>query len=173
MTKLKLTFKEIASRLTGFSIPIFGLSWQPDVSDINIAKRVINFLEDRRVLYSPYEWEVPHHCISSVLEIRRMLTDEIGKLAQKKELFNDLQLMRAACRKFLDELQQYNIDIDRPFQMSSFNGWIFYSALGELRGSFGIYIAKVSVSYGVDIMGELTRIIPIVDDGSELKKLKH
>lgn len=30
MNKLKLTFKEIASRLTGFSIPIFGVSWQPD-----------------------------------------------------------------------------------------------------------------------------------------------
>jgi hypothetical protein len=172
MNKLKLTFKEIASRLTGFSIPIFGLSWQPDESDIKIAKRIINFLADRRVLYSPYEWEVPHHCVSSILEIRTMLTDEISKLSQKKELFNDLQLLRAACRKFLDEIQQYNIDTDRPFQMSSFNGWVFYSALGELRGSFGIYISKIAVNYGIDITGELSRIIPITDDGNEIKKLR-
>lgn len=173
MNKLKLTFKEIASRLTGFSIPIFGMSWQPDESDIKVAKRIINFLEDRRVLYSPYDWEVPSHCVSSILEIRRMLTDEIGKLSQKKKLNEDLQLMRSACRKFLDELQQYKIDTDRPFQMSSFSGWVFYSALGELRGVFGIYISKIAVCYGIDIVGDLVRIIPIVDDGKEIKKLKH
>jgi hypothetical protein len=172
MNKLKLTFKEIASRITGLSIPIFGISWQPDDSDIKIAKRVINFLEDKRVLYSPYDLEVPNHCVSSILEIRKMLTDEIGKLSQKKELYNDLQLMRSACRKFLDELQQYNVDIDRPFQMSSFSGWVFYSALGELRGVIGIYISKIAVAYGIDVTGELTRIIPIVDDGQELKRLR-
>jgi hypothetical protein len=172
MNKLKLTFREISSRLTGFSIPIFGLSWQPDESDMKIAKGVINFLEDRRVLYSPYEWEVPHHCVSSILDIRRMLTDEIGKLSQKKALFNDLQLLRAACRKFLNEIQHHNIDTDHPFQMSSFSDWVFYSALGELRGSFGIYISKIAVSYGIDIMGDLSRIIPITNDEKELKKLK-
>jgi hypothetical protein len=169
MNKLKLTFKEIASRLTGFSIPVIGASWQPDESDIKIAKRVIYFLEDRRVLYSPYEWEVPHHCVSSILEIRRMLTDEIAKLSKKKALFNDLQLLRAASRKFLDEIQQHNIDTDRPFQMSSFSGWVFHSALGELRGSFGIYISKIAISYGIDITGDLSKIIPITDDGKELR----
>ena len=173
MNKLKLTFKEIASRISGFSIPIFGISWQPDESDIKIAKKVINFLEDRRVLYSPYDLEVPNHCVSSILEIRRMLTDEIGKLSQKKELYNDLQLLRSACRKFLDELQLYKIDTDRPFHMSSFSGWVFYSALGELRGASGIYISKIAVAYGIDVTGELSRIIPIVDDRKELKKLRH
>lgn len=144
MNKLKLTFKEIAGRLTGFSIPIFGISWQPDESDVKIAKRVVSFLEDRRVLYSPYDWEVPHHCVSSVFEIRHMLTDEIGKISQKKELHNDLQLLRSACRKFLDEIQQYKINTDGPLHMSSLNGWIFYSAIGELRGTFGIYIYQKS-----------------------------
>src|SRR6202035_1193993 len=104
MNKLKLSFKEIAGRLTGFSLPLFGISWQPDESDVKIARRIINFLEDRRVLYSPYELEMPGHCVSSILEMRRMLTDEIGKLSSKKELYQDLQLLRAACRKFLDEI---------------------------------------------------------------------
>jgi hypothetical protein len=169
MGQLKLTFQEIASRLTGFSIPFFGVSWQPDESTIKVAKRVINFLEDRRVLYSPYEWEVPEHCVSSVLEIRKMLTDEIGKLSRKKELFHDLQLLRASCRKFLDEIQKYGIETRRSFQMPSFSGRVFFSALGELQGSFGIYISKISISYGVDITGDLSNIIPITDDGKEIK----
>jgi len=173
MNKLKLTFKEIASRLTGFSIPIFGISWQPDESDVKIAKRVINFLEDRRVLYSPYDLEVPRHCVSSILEIREMLTGEIGRLSRKTDLYNDLQLCRSACRKFLDEIQEYMIEMDRPLHMSSLNGWIFCSALGELRGTFGIYISKISMSYGLDISAELARIIPIVDDGRELKYLRY
>ena len=173
MTKLKLTFKEIANRLTGLSIPIFGISWQPDESDVKIAKRVINFLEDRRVLYSPYDLELPGHCVTSIMEIRRMLTDEIGKLSQKKELYNDLKLLRSGCRKFLDEIQQHNINTDQPFQMSSFSGWVFYSALGELRGVFGIYISKIAMSYGIDIAGELSTIVPIVDDGKDLKHLRY
>ena len=173
MNKVKLTFKELTSRLTGFSIPIFGVSWQPEESDVKIAKRVVNFLEDRRVLYSPYDLEVPRHCVSSILEIRRMLTDEIGKLSQKKDLFNDLQLLRSACRKFLDEIQIHNIDTDQSIQISSYSGWIFYSALGELRGNFGIYVSKIAISYGIDISGELSKIIPIVDDGKELRHLKY
>jgi hypothetical protein len=56
--------------------------------------------------------------------------------------------------------------------MPSFSGWVFYSALGELRGAFGIYISKMAVSYGIDISGELNRIIPIMDDSKEIKKLK-
>ena len=133
MNKLKLSYKEITSRLTGFSIPIFGISWQPDVSEVKIAKRVINFLEDRRVLYSPDEMEVPKHCVTSIFEIRRMLTDEIGKLSSKKNLYNDLQLLRAACRKFLDETQNYEKDLGNYTNTSLYIRCIFFSVLGELR----------------------------------------
>jgi hypothetical protein len=38
MNKLKLAHQEIKSRLTGFSISIFGISWQPDETEIKIAK---------------------------------------------------------------------------------------------------------------------------------------
>jgi len=173
MNKLKLTFKEIASRLTGFSIPIFGVSWQPDESEIKIAKRIITALEDRRVLFSPYELEVPRHCISSVLEIRKLLTDEIGKVSQKKELYNDLQILRAACRKFLDEIHTIEKDLDGLQSFSTVSGWIFLTALGELRGVFGIGISKIAVSYGLDITGELGNIIPIIEDNSKLKGYRH
>ena len=43
-------FTEIASRMTGFSFPIFALSWQSPTPDVAIARRIIAFLEDRRLL---------------------------------------------------------------------------------------------------------------------------
>ena len=66
-----MKFKQIINRLTGFSTPVFGVSWSPPQSHIDVARSVIIFLEDRRVLYNPYELEVPQHCIHSVIEIRR------------------------------------------------------------------------------------------------------
>ncbi|MDE2346796.1 MAG: hypothetical protein KGL13_10065, partial [Gammaproteobacteria bacterium] len=65
-----MKFKDIAARLTGISSPIFGVSWKPPETERSVAKRVIAFLEDRRVLYSPSEMEVPDHCVESVLDIR-------------------------------------------------------------------------------------------------------
>ena len=173
MNKLKLAYQEIKSRLTGFSIPIFGISWQPDEAQIKIAKRVITQLEDRRVLYSPYDLEVPRHCISSVIEIRRMLTDEIGKVSQKSQLYDDLQLLRAACRKFLDDIHHVEDDLDNYQSFSTVSGWIFLTALGELRGVFGIGIAKIAVSYGINITGDLVKIIPVIEDNTKLKSSRH
>lgn len=160
MNKLKLAYQEIKSRLTGFSIPMFGISWQPEESEIKIANRVIRYLEDRRVLYSPYELEMPKHCISSILEIRRMLTGEIGKLSQNQQLYNNLQFLRTACRKFLDNIQPVEKNIDSYQSFTTISGRIFLSALGELRGVLGLGIGQIALSYGIDISGDLANIIP-------------
>jgi uncharacterized protein DUF6650 len=75
-----MKFSEIANRLTGISTPLGGVSWQPTDLEVSAARRVIAFLEDRRVLYAPDELEVPDHCVHSVLEIRHFLSGELGKL---------------------------------------------------------------------------------------------
>ncbi len=100
-----MTFKEIANKLTGFSIPIFGVSWTLAKLEIEVAKKVITFLEDRRVLYVVYELGSPQHCISSVIQIRKFLTIQMFDLGDKAELANILRAMRSACKKFLDSVQ--------------------------------------------------------------------
>jgi hypothetical protein len=97
-----MKFTEIANRLTGIPTPFGGASWQPAELEIAGARRVIAFLEDRRVLYDPCEMEVPDHCVRSVIEIRHCLTEELGKLEGSTELAASLRAMRAACRKFLE-----------------------------------------------------------------------
>jgi hypothetical protein len=80
------------------------VSWRPTDLEVSAARRVIAFLEDRRVLYAPDSLEVPEHCVQSVLEIRRFLSDGLGKHDSGSGFAGSLRAMRAARRKFLDRV---------------------------------------------------------------------
>jgi hypothetical protein len=159
-----MKFTEIVARLTGISCPIFGVSWNPSEAEVTAAKRVISFLEDRRVLYNPTTMEVPSHCAMSVVDIRRFLTEELGLLDPHNELAKNLQAMRAACRKFLDAVQEEESRpdfIDDPVRLRwSLGSWIFLSALGELRAVVGIHVAQIAVRNGLDVESDLASILP-------------
>ena len=42
--------------------------------------------------------------------------------------------------------------------------WEFNGAIGELRGVFGIHVAKIAVAYGVDVENDLASIMPEQDE---------
>jgi hypothetical protein len=100
-----MRFKELLLRLTGLSTPVFGVSWAPPKAAIAVARKVLAFLEDRRVLYVPSEMETPDHCVRSVLDIRRFITETIGDLSPDDAIVPHLRAMRAACRKFLETVE--------------------------------------------------------------------
>jgi hypothetical protein len=50
---------KILSRLTGFSVPVFGVSWSPPEAERAVARRVIASLEDRRVSMRWTPWKFP------------------------------------------------------------------------------------------------------------------
>ena len=155
-----MKFNEIIKRITGISTPIFGISWNPENTERDIARQVISYLEDRRVLYIPSEMECPDHCVKSVLQMRQFLTSKIGKTPEDTELSKSLRAMRAACRKFLVQVDAPSGDIMRfGSHVGHFASWKFNGAIGELRGTFGIYIAKIAVAYGIDIEEDLASII--------------
>lgn len=159
-----MKFKQIIGRLTGFSIPIFGVSWNPPELEIEMAKKVLVYLEDRRVLYNPSSLEIPDHCVKSVIEIRQFLTSELSKTDSKSELSFSLRALRSACRKFLDHVSDSKGDIIRfGSDRGHWASWIFLPALGELRGVFGIYLTKISAAYGLDIESDLSSILPEID----------
>lgn len=162
-----MKFSEIANRLTGISIPFGGVSWQASDLEVCAARRVIALLEDRRVLYAPDELEVPEHCVHSVLEIRHFLTGELGKLETSSEFAGSLRAMRAACRKFLERVGR-----DGPEEITLYANhyghwasWTFYSALGEMRGTFGIHLAKIATQFKLDIEDQLATILPASAEG--------
>jgi hypothetical protein len=162
-----LKFSEIASRLTGFSTPLGGVSWQASEVEVSAARRIVAFLEDRRVLYSPDEFEVPSHCVHSAMEIRRFLSAELGKLDNGSELAASLRAMRAACRKFLERV---GVDGREVALYANHHGhwasWTFYGALGEMRGTFGVHLARIAAQFKLDIEDDLASILPAKDEES-------
>jgi hypothetical protein len=157
---VRLKFKEVIASLTGLSTPIFGVSWNPPKAEVTAARKIIAFLEDRRVLYNPYQMEDPRHCKSSVIEIRQFFTKELGTLTDKDGLAANLRAMRAACRNFLDAVGVK----DAPRGTFGIHGlshdWQFMSAIGELRGVIGLHIAAIAAKHGLDVDGELESILP-------------
>lgn len=162
-----MKFSEIAKRLTGISTPIFGVSWQPSDSERTVARRVIAQLEDRRVLFVASEMEIPEHCVRSVLEIRQQLTAAIAAVGEGSELSSALRAMRAACRKFLASVHSDERIIQFGASRGHYASWHFNGAVGELRGVFGIHLAKIAAQFGLDIEDELASILPAPDSGAE------
>lgn len=160
---LHMKWKEAANRLNGLSIASVGVQWTPKPMDSEVARRLIRFLEGRRVLYNDYAFEEPGHCVQSVLDIRRFLTEEITRLTDESDLLTPLRVMRAACRKFLDSMQQ---DRDRRIRLHpGMDSFGFYSALGELRGAIGPQVAVLAASYKIDVENDLARTLPVQDQG--------
>jgi hypothetical protein len=159
-----MKFSEIASRLTGISTPLGGVSWQATELEVSAARRVVSFLEDRRVLYAPDEMEVPTHCVHSVMDIRRFLTGELGRLDAASEFAASLRAMRVACRKFLDRV---GVDGREVALYANHRGhwasWTFYGALGEMRGTFGVHLAQIATHFKLDVEDKLAVILPEKD----------
>ncbi|MEN9159191.1 DUF6650 family protein [Xanthomonas perforans] len=156
-----MKFREVMSRITGISVPVFGIQWNPPEAECAVARRVLSFLDDCRVLYVPSEMEVPEHGVRSVLRIREFLTTELGGLSSDGQLVRSLKAMRAACRKFLDAVGPENGTIVRnAFERGHYASWEFSQAMGEMRGVFGVYIAILAATYGLDVEPGLATIIP-------------
>ncbi len=162
---------EIGKRLTGFSTPFGGVSWTAPEAEVLVARRVIRFLEDRRVLYNPFELEDPRHCVESIVAIRQFLTEELGHLPDD-DLSAQLGALRAACRKFLDSLRRPDgqpLHLPHGMFHGGFEEWVFVTALGELRGVAGVLVAEIAAKYHLDVEDGLASILPAdpADDGSD------
>jgi hypothetical protein len=137
------------------------VSWQPTDLEVSAARRVITYLEDRRVLYAPDELEVPSYCVKSVLEIRHFLSGELGKLDKRSEFAASLRAVRAACRKFMERVGTDGHEgILNAHQHGHWASWTFYSALGEMRGTFGVHLAKIAAEFRLDVEDRLAAILP-------------
>lgn len=143
-----LKFKELAQHLTGIQIPIFGVSWTAPEPERKIVRGVLAFLEDRRVLYNPYNIEIEREVSDSVLEIRRELTNALKALPENSPAAPALRAMRAACREYLNQSHRF------PHHLG------FMLALGQLRAFFGLQVAFLAIEYGLDLEDELAQIVP-------------
>jgi|WetSurMetagenome_2_1015567.scaffolds.fasta_scaffold239267_1 hypothetical protein len=155
--RTKLTSQEVSGRIAGLSIPRFGLSWNPPDAERKIIQRLILFLEERRVLYDPLELELFAWASDSILGIRSELTKTLQKLGSQSKAIPHLKAMRAACIQYLDQIRY----LEGPDKLPWVN---YFTWLGELRGVFGSQIAQLSAMYGVDLEGDIVKILPTPEE---------
>ena len=145
-TKVKV--KSISLSLTGG-----GVGWEVDATELMAVKKLIAFLEDRRVLYNPPHLEVQRDINISIDDIRSRCTDVIGTVDEKSPAAAAAREIRKACRKFLDN--------PRP-HIGGFVGddASFVLAIGEFRAAVGIYVAALAGAYQIEVEQELANIMP-------------
>ena len=107
-----MRFTELLNRLTGISCPVFGVSWNPVDTERSIARRIIIFLEPRRVLYSAYDYESVCPCITSVTEIKNYLTSELQNIDEQSEL-NAIGELRGVFGVMIGQIAKaYGLDVE-------------------------------------------------------------
>lgn len=155
-------------RITGVSAPWFGVSWEYRESDAEVVRRVFSFLEDRRVLSEPLNAQLFIYVPQSAATIRQMLTQELGSGTVGGQLSRSLRDIRAAVRKFMDDLDHFaqrNVQglLHEPELR---NEQIL--ALGEMRGHVHPILAFLANKYNVEVEEELALAIqpptPASDD---------
>lgn len=162
MKRPRISVSNLARRITGFSTPIFGLSWNPPAAERDTVRGFLTFLEDRRVLFQPYQLEVESDVHHSVQAIRQSCTGCLTALGEQSHAGAPIRAIRAACRRFLDEPHAAFRNLSGRFDHFGDRAG-FFTALGELRASIGAQITILAVLYKIELEAELGPIIPAED----------
>jgi hypothetical protein len=138
---MRIGRRETRRRLTGLTLPTVlgtggggGATWNIEVGDQSLARSVLQYLEDRRVLYDPIDVELPHLCTKSAQEMRERLASFTAD-SRSPDLRNPLRAIQAACRQFLTDAPAMD---RRPLGWHDMEfQWEFNQALGEFRARVG------------------------------------
>ena len=153
----------VGIKFTGFSTPVAGVSWELTKSEKEVARQVVTFLEDRRLLFGERHMEDELQCYRSAGAIRAFLTDQMQALKETSPLRYSLGMMRGACRRFMDRGEPGGRGFERRFAYGP-DG--FGYALGDLRTAIGVQLAVILSQFPMEVEDDLLRILP-PDDQEE------
>jgi hypothetical protein len=147
----------MAYRPTGVGAFGFSVNWEKVPGDEEVARRVVTFLEDRRLLFGERRSEDELFCIRSAIEIRRFLTDELSRAHPGRSLAESLRAMRTAMRAFVEAAgpNAMNFRYHQGLMTDRFS-----LTLGELRSQVGLHLAVIADQYGIDVEDDLRQILP-------------
>jgi hypothetical protein len=164
LRKAEKVTAEAARRITGVSTPFGGIQWaDPGLSDAQIIRQFLLFLEDRRVLYNPYSLEVVSEVEYSIHKVREECTKTLQALPPKVFAVTPVRIIRGAGRRFHDDQIECFRSFDGPWNHHEGSPG-FFTALGTFRATVGQQVALLAAYYDIDVEGDLASVLPILDD---------
>lgn len=175
MAIVRRGFDAIRSRLTGIGFLSISASWNPPVAQRTVILRLFNFLENRRVLYVPTNFEIPGDVDRSVIEIRQELTQVLNDLPENSRAARRVRHLRTACRHFLEDAPPDYRNIAYRLRDDFGRGpparWHdhgeraltpgYFVALGELRTTFGLQLSALAAEFEIDVEEDLASVFPV------------
>lgn len=183
MTIVRRGFNAIRSRLTGIGFLSISASWNPPVAQRTVILRLFNFLENRRVLYVPSNFEIPGDVERSIIEIRNELTQVLNDLPENSHVARRVRHLRTACRHFLEDAppdyRNIAYRLRGDFEYDAPARWQdrgerpltpgYFVALGELRATFGLQLSALAAEFEIDVEEDLASIFPVSGDGYDYR----
>ena len=147
-------------RLTGISGPVGGVQWERRDDDAEIARRVLNLLTDRRMLWKDFTLEVEEHCVASANTVRDALGAHLDSPEIGTDLARRLALVQRLFRAFVDEVGPTGGDDRFDRRWSPHGTDVLSMALGRLRALVGVQVGELAALYGLDVSDDLASIVP-------------
>ncbi len=142
-------------RVTGITTPVVGSSFDREQRERAIAQDLIDFLEDRAVLFEDDLYEDTESCRDSVFKIREWLETHMPELRSDSRLKVDyFQPMQEACRTFIGAVGRRGPG-EPPLTMRELTGRLF-----EMRHTFGDLFADMKPAYELHVGPNLASIVP-------------
>ena len=146
-------------RLTGVAGPGVGVQWERHDDDKEIARRVLNLLADRRMLWKDFSAEIEEHCVASANTVRTTLGTHLDHPDIGPDLARRLSLLRRLFRDFVDEVGPTDQDGFGRHRWGMGTDPLSV-ALGRLRGLVGVQVGELAATYDLDVSEELATIVP-------------
>ncbi|PRY62849.1 hypothetical protein BCF74_10356 [Knoellia remsis] len=145
-------------RLTGVTAGPAGAQWERKDDDREIARRVLNMLGDRRMLWRDFSLEIEEHCVQSANIARQKLGELMDNPEGSSTMAQRLQAIQRHFRDFVDEVGPSEQQWDR--HRSPYGTDPLSVALGRLRGLVGVHIGELAAEHDLDVSEELASIVP-------------
>ncbi|WP_370626962.1 hypothetical protein [Salinibacterium sp. ZJ450] len=136
----------------GNALASTSLSWEYVQTNKDLARRILVYLEDRRVLYLN-DREDYEACRKSAQDIRNFLTLEIMNVQGGGHLEELLKRIRSAARAFVTAAGQESTNF-------SDNHGHFVACLSAFRDAVGAELNWLSMDYQLPLQPHLQAIVP-------------
>ena len=138
---------------------LFASGGKRPASDKALAREILNYFADRRMLFEGYAWESPREVFESVKLTREALRGFLARVADTSELISALNFLQDTYFTFL----RHSGDLSSPQRLNE-QPWEsserFRFALSALRKSCGFQFADIAKAYKLSIPQRLVEICP-------------